>query len=301
MANYFTEVFMENSHKQKPLSKRASILIVDDDVHLLDMFKDSLMLEGYICEIAPDGKSAIDLLNTTRFDVMIIDIVLPDMTGFELTQKMKRSSPDIVVIIVTGFADSFSYDDAIQAGASDFIKKPFTLRELLVRIEHAGAHEYLRTLSIRDELTGLYNRRGFFTLIEHSFKLSMRDQRGFFMLYADLDDLKRINDTLGHREGDSALVDTAHILRENFRDSDIIARVGGDEFVIAPIWTTGESIEIIVSRFYYALETFNLSKGRKYKLLLSTGTAFFDPVFPCSIDELLTRADKSMYENKRWK
>ncbi|NWF75335.1 MAG: diguanylate cyclase [Nitrospirae bacterium] len=292
---------MEDNRKQNLPRKRHSILIVDDDVVLLNMYKELLMLEGYICETVSNGKSAINLLNTKRFDVIIIDIVLPDMTGFKLTEKVKILNPDSVVIIMTGFSDTFSYDDAIKAGATDFLKKPFTLKELLVRIEHAIEHEFLRTMSLRDELTGLYNRRGFFTLIEHYFKLSMRDHRGFFILYSDLDDLKKINDALGHTAGDSALMDTAFILKENFRDSDIIARIGGDEFVVAPIWTSGDSIEVILSRFYYALENFNLQKARKYKLLLSTGTAFFDPVSPCSIDELLNQADKSMYKSKRWK
>lgn len=144
---------MEKNRKQNLLRKRPSVLIVDDVVVLLNMFKELLMLEGYICDTVSNGKSAINLLNTKRFDVIIIDIVLPDMTGFELTQKVKRFSPNSVVIIMTGFSDSFSYDDAIKAGATDFLKKPFSVKELLVRIEHAIEHEFLRTMSLRDALT----------------------------------------------------------------------------------------------------------------------------------------------------
>ncbi len=292
---------MENSHTQKLIPKQHSVLIVDDDIHLLNMFKELLINQGYICETASDGKSAIELLNTFSFDVIVTDIILPDMTGLNLTQKIKIYNPDIVVLIMTGFTDSFSYEDAIKVGATDFLKKPFTLKELLIRIEHAMEHEFLRKMSLRDELTGLYNRRGFFNLIEHCYKLSFRNKQGFYILYSDLDELKGINDAFGHGEGDSALVDTANLLKENFRDSDIIARIGGDEFVVAPIWTTEDSIDVIVRRFYNALEDFNLRKIRKYKISLSTGTAFFDPDLPCSIDELLTRADKSMYESKKYK
>lgn len=113
------------------------------------------------------------------------------------------------------------------------------MKELIARIEHARMHERLHTISLHDDLTGLYNRRGFFTLAEHLLKLAKRQQEGLFMLYADLDDLKKINDTLGHQKGDWALIDTANLLKETFRESDIIARIGGDEFVVMPIETTG--------------------------------------------------------------
>jgi diguanylate cyclase (GGDEF)-like protein/PAS domain S-box-containing protein len=161
--------------------------------------------------------------------------------------------------------------------------------------------EKLHTLSLTDELTGLYNRRGFFTLAEQFLKLSRRQKQGIFMLYADIDNLKEINDTFGHKEGDLALINTADILKKNYRESDIIARIGGDEFVVIPIGTAKDNIEIIISRFDKSIETYNSKSNREYNLSLSYGLAFYDPANPCSLDELLMQADKTMYEHKKHK
>jgi diguanylate cyclase (GGDEF)-like protein/PAS domain S-box-containing protein len=167
--------------------------------------------------------------------------------------------------------------------------------------EYKDMEEDLRALSLTDELTGLYNRRGFFTLTDQLLKLARRQKKGIFMLYADIDNLKKINDTFGHKEGDIALIETADILKKNYRESDIIARIGGDEFVIIPIGTTGDNIDIITSRFEKSIEIYNSKSKREYNLSLSYGLAYYDPENPCSIDELLTQADKIMYEHKRHK
>jgi diguanylate cyclase (GGDEF)-like protein len=282
-------------------SKQERILVVDDNISLLDTINNGLSLSGYQCKAAMSASIALELLNKDLFDMMIIDIVLPDMSGFELTTKAKKIKPDMAIIIMTGYIDEFSYEDAIESGASDFIKKPFSVKELIARIEHAKMHERLHDISLHDELTGLYNRRGFFTLAEHLLKTAKRQQAGLFMLYCDLDGLKGINDALGHQKGDWALIDTANILKETFRDSDIIARIGGDEFVVMPIKTTGDNLEIVINRLQKAVEMDNTKSKREYKLSISIGTAYFDPLSPCTIDELLSQADKLMYEQKRSK
>jgi len=126
-----------------PLAERDSVLIVDDDIRLLDVFRSGLKLEGYPCETAASAVSALELINKFLFDIMIIDIELPDINGMELTRKVKRLKPDMVVIIITAFIEDFDYDKAIEAGASDFIKKPFTLKELIARIKQIKIQEEL--------------------------------------------------------------------------------------------------------------------------------------------------------------
>jgi len=281
-------------------SKRECILLVDDDISLLDALSNGLSLRGYQCKAAMSASTALELLNKELFDIMIIDIVL-HMSGFELTTKAKKIKPDMSIIITTGYIDEFSYEDAIESGASDFIKKPFSLKELIARIEHAKMHKKLHDISLHDELTGQYNRRGFFTLAEHLLKTAKRQQAGLFMLYCDLDGLKGINDVLGHQKGDWALIDTANILKETFRGSDIIARIGGDEFLVMPIGTTGDNLEVVINRLQKAVEMDNAKSKREYKLSISKGTAYFDPLSPCTIDELLSKADRLMYEQKRTK
>jgi two-component system cell cycle response regulator len=281
------------------MSGKSSVLIVDDDAALLDILKRGLSSEDYHCETVGTGVAALELIDKTPFDVLVTDIVLPDIYGFNLAEKAKKLRRDIAVIIMTGFIEDFSYDDAIEAGASDFIKKPFTLKEMTARIEHAKKHEKMHTLLLTDELTGIYNRRGFFTLSEHQLKVAKRQMTGIYMLYADLDDLKGINDNWGHPEGDLALIDVANILRTNFRESDVIARIGGDEFVVIPVGTAGDNVDIIIDRLQKAIDLHNSVSNRSYRLSISAGAAFYDPASPCSIEELLAQGDKSMYERKK--
>jgi diguanylate cyclase (GGDEF)-like protein/PAS domain S-box-containing protein len=167
--------------------------------------------------------------------------------------------------------------------------------------ERKQMEEQLRNLSFSDDLTGLYNRRGFFTFAEAFLKLARRQKQGIYMLYADLDDLKLINDALGHREGDRALTDTAHIIKKTYRDSDIVARVGGDEFAVIPIGTTGDNIELLTGRLQKNIENHNLTVKRDYKLAISFGVSYYDPASACSVDELIANADKMMYQQKRLK
>lgn len=159
--------------------------------------------------------------------------------------------------------------------------------------------ENLRALSLTDELTGIYNRRGFLTLADQHLKAAKRAKNRVFMLYADLDGLKVINDTFGHGEGDRALIDVSNILKETYRESDIIARIGGDEFVVMPVGTNDSCIDIILSRLGKNLEAYNLTRNSGYRLSMSLGIAYFDPENPCSVDELLAHGDRMMYEEKR--
>jgi len=159
--------------------------------------------------------------------------------------------------------------------------------------------EELRELTLTDELTGLYNRRGFFTLSGQQIRMANRHKNKVFILYADLDNLKVINDAIGHQEGDLVLTEAARILKESFRDSDIIARIGGDEFVVMPIGTTELEAKITIERLYRNLEIANRERKAKYSLSLSVGIAYYDPEQPCSIAELLAWGDRAMYENKK--
>ncbi len=167
--------------------------------------------------------------------------------------------------------------------------------------ERRNMEEQLRTLSVRDELTGLYNRRGLFTLAEHLLEMANRAKRGLFMLYGDLDNLKMINDTFGHQEGDNALISIAGILKETYRHSDIVARIGGDEFVVFPVGFAGDNAGVIAARLQRSLEKYNSRMNRSYNLSFSSGIAFYDPANPCSVDELLLQGDKLMYEEKKRK
>jgi diguanylate cyclase (GGDEF)-like protein/PAS domain S-box-containing protein len=161
--------------------------------------------------------------------------------------------------------------------------------------------EKLRTLSLSDELTGIYNRRGFFAMAEQQLKFANREKRGILIVCVDLDYLKVINDELGHQVGDLALIETAKVLKKTFRESDIVARVGGDEFVVLAQETSETNLESITIRLRENLNAINTNKKKIFELSLSMGITRYNPKESCSIDELVSRADKLMYEEKKQK
>lgn len=189
-------------------------------------------------------------------------------------------------------------DTALLDGAESGV-----IRDLLRRALQCATKQYmvqmeLSNLALKDELTGLYNRRGFLALADRQLKLARRSGRSLLLFFIDLDGLKEINDVFGHTEGDAALRRTAEALHATFRDSDVVARFGGDEFAALAIEASGQSEASIRER----LTEYLSSVGRKdvhHKYSLSLGTARFDPWNPVSIRELIAEADRAMYEQKR--
>ena len=161
------------------------------------------------------------------------------------------------------------------------------------------SEEMIRNLSLTDELTGLYNRRGFLTLAEEQLKLARRSGTSLTLFFADLDGLKEINDQFGHKEGDTALIDISNILRDIFREGDIIARFAGDEYAVLVVSDTKVDNIFFMKRLEEYLLHFNLDGGRRFALSLSVGHSQFDPQKNPSIDQLMTLADEKLYELKR--
>ena len=157
----------------------------------------------------------------------------------------------------------------------------------------------LRRLAIMDELTGLYNRRGFHELAEQQMRLSNRQQKEMILFFIDVDGMKWINDCFGHQEGDAVLMETANILKETFRESDILARMGGDEFAILAVETSNENYETMIKRLENNLRRYNEHAEKDYPLSLSLGIARNDTESPFSIGDLIEQADQLMYVQKR--
>ena len=168
--------------------------------------------------------------------------------------------------------------------------------------ERRKMEEKLRESAMTDELTGLFNRRGFMTLADKLIKISVRDKNDLLLIYIDFDNMKWINDSLGHSVGDQALVEAATLLQDTFRLADIVARLGGDEFVI--LCTDNSALgneETILSRLSENIDKTNMQTTRQYPLSLSVGVGRYEHQAPCSIDELLRRADRAMYKHKEEK
>jgi diguanylate cyclase (GGDEF)-like protein/PAS domain S-box-containing protein len=165
--------------------------------------------------------------------------------------------------------------------------------------ERKRAIEELENLSLTDDLTGLYNRRGFLTLVEQELKHASRTNERFVLVFADLDGLKQINDRFGHHEGSHAIINAAKILKQTFRTSDIVARLGGDEFTVLAMAASDDNAETIKTRLQEKTRLFNERHELPYELSISVGIVLLDPHSSnLSIDDLIRKADEAMYEHK---
>jgi diguanylate cyclase (GGDEF)-like protein/PAS domain S-box-containing protein len=161
--------------------------------------------------------------------------------------------------------------------------------------------EEIRSLSLNDELTCLSNRRGFMTLAEHTLKTANRLKKTVALIYLDVDNLKKINDTGGHKMGDRALAEIAFILKKSFRETDVIGRLGGDEFSVMAMETTRMNVDVLTGRLQEKLDRFNARSSAEagFQLALSLGVTVRGPDGTETVEELLSRADLLMYEQKR--
>jgi two-component system cell cycle response regulator len=238
-------------------------------------------------------------------DVVLLDLSLPDSRGLETFNRFHdafKEPPPIIVL--TGLDDETVGVSAVQGGAQDYLVKGRVDGNLLARsvrfaIERQRMVKELKLLSVTDELTGLYNRRGFVTFGGELLKLGRRISTQVFLIYADLDKMKWINDTLGHAEGDKALKEIAAILRKAYRETDIIARIGGDEFVVMGILASGIPVEVLADRLKGQVEIHNEKRPDPYRLSLSVGAASYPIGAFMNVDDLLQKADEMMYEQKR--
>jgi len=181
----------------------------------------------------------------------------------------------------------------------DVAARKLAEQQLALKAEElARSNAVLENLSLLDDLTGLYNRKGFLALANHRMKLAYRNHEDFSIAFVDLDGLKQINDTFGHQEGNRALNDTASVLRDCFRESDILARLGGDEFAI---FISEADRRKVAGRILERLADCNASSGRRYPLSLSMGIVSGDATKDSDLETLLGRADALMYEQKRHK
>jgi diguanylate cyclase (GGDEF)-like protein len=213
--------------------------------------------------------------------------------------------PILVGSEVVAVAEFFS--DRVQQPDDDLMDLMGNVGVQLGRVvERERAQEQLRRhaqevreMSLVDDLTQLHNRRGFLSLGKHQLKASDRHKRKLHLFFADMDGLKEINDRFGHATGDKALLSLAEVLKTTFRDSDILARLGGDEFVALATGLEDDGVKAIIDRFQENMRAYNARSGAKFKLAASVGVTTYDPKQPETIEELLLRADATMYEQKR--
>ncbi len=249
-------------------------------------------------------KEASEKLVFGDIDVILLELSLPDGHGIDVFEKIQSQSPAVPIIVLTSIADELTALRTVQKGAQDYLLKAEDEGRLLPRaircaIERHRVKTELVNMSFMDDLTGLYNRRGFSVLADQQLKCSRRSKKGFFLFLTDLDGFKQINDTFGHAQGDAALRQTSSVLRKTFRQSDVIARIGGDEFAVLALEANPDSAQIIQQRLETSFEEVLAGKLQGYKLSLSAGAAYFDPAQPVPFEQLFETADGYLYQQKR--
>jgi len=246
---------------------------------------------------------ALGHLRKGDFDAMLLDLFLPDSEGIESIRRVSDRA-DIPIIALTKESADVAGIDVLLAGAEDsFIKEYINSQNMIRAVRYAIARHRrigeLQALSQTDELTGLYNRRAFMTLGSHQIKIARRQQHSVTLAFADLDGLKAINDKCGHMWGDFALKDISTILKNTFRESDVIARIGGDEFAILWISQSPPTSEGLHARLKAGLDSYSASETRPYQLSLSIGFSHYPGGSEASLEDMLFETDQRMYADKR--
>ena len=316
----------------------ATILIVDSRSNDRQLYVTLLSSFGHRVLEANDGMEALELARKELPDLVITDIVMPNMDGFTLNRRL-RAEPLLaavpVVFQTAHYLESEVRKLASASGIQHILGKPAEPQEILRTVQNAlkqpvspsklpqtgqlqrehlqlladklyeknveleQANERLRNLSLTDDLTGLNNRRGFLIMSNGLLKFARRAGHPLCLLYIDMDCLKQVNDKYGHAEGDTALNHFAHTLSETFRDSDVIARMGGDEFAVLTIDATENHLTGIQARLQSNVDAHNLVSVRGYAISFSLGVVRVDLNSVFTVEGLLNQADAAMYAHKQ--
>ena len=307
--------------------KGKPILVVDDEESIRSVLSQVLREDGFKVVEAESGEAALALFQKQHFDLVITDIVMPGINGIKLLAKIKELNSDAQVIIMTSYASLDTAVSALRSGAYDYIFKPFEdidvitaaarraaekirliseNQNLIERLtkkteELEKANSFLKKLAVRDGLTGLFNHRYFQEDLAYTLSRAGRYKRIFSLVFLDIDHFKNYNDAHGHTQGDKLLRTLGQILKKNLRKSDLIARYGGDEFVItlpetakAQTRTVAEKICEFVSNYRFeGRETQPLGK-----VTLSIGVASY-PEDGTDGSSLIQCADQALYQAKK--
>ena len=286
-------------------TEKQTILIVDDTKENIDILLS--LLSEYDLLVALNGEKALQMLEKHPVDLILLDIVMPVMDGFEVCQKLKAdpSTEEVPVIFLTAKTDETSIEKAYDIGGGDYVTKPFKPKELLARVKRElqlqEVQNELKLLASTDPLTKLYNRRYFSEISTHVFNLSQRDNYPLGIIMLDIDRFKNINDTYGHKVGDVVIMQLADLLRSHQRKSDIISRFGGEEFALLLPNTSLEGATVVSEKIRKDVEASRVdaNSGVIVKYTVSLGVSEVDIQQETSIEKALIRADNALYAAKR--
>ena len=297
---------------------KAKVLLVEDDVIQAAATKEILMKVGYEVLHAEDGINAIRLVKSEKPDIILLDVVLPGMDGYEVCRwlKIEETTKGIPVFMLTMKKELSDKISGLQIGADDFLPKPYNELELNARIyallRTKGLQDELRLknrqleelldkvnyMAITDVLTGLYNRRRFHDVLSTEYERAKRYAVPFSLVMLDIDYFKKVNDTYGHSVGDVVLREVATILKNSIREIDTAARYGGEEFVVVLPNTEKENAQIFAERIRQAIERHAFS-GVNKNITVSIGIGGMPDAKVEDEDKLIRCADFALYRAKQ--
>jgi|GEM_PF-916723 diguanylate cyclase (GGDEF)-like protein len=338
----------ENMITLSKSNAEINILIVDDQPANLIILSKILEIQGYNVRKCLTGEMALQSVHYHRPNLILLDVLMPDMNGYTVCQKLKESetTQHIPVIFITGLNRATDIAEAFEIGGQDFITKPFQEIEILARVknqiliqqyqeqleheiqlrkeveqktgllaitedfiipkqyqeqlEHEiqlrkEAEQKIHDLAIIDDVTGFYSRRGFFLLAQQQINLAERLSNNLVLIFIDLDGMNLINNSLKHKVGDAVITNAVNILRESFHRSDIIARLGDDEFLVLIVSRKKEDYQNLCNTIQARIDKFNQTL-LPFKLDMNVGIQFYDFNNPVSLDHLITLAKKYKYK-----
>jgi diguanylate cyclase (GGDEF)-like protein len=299
---------------------KGRILIIEDSKFQAKQTQEFLEQMEYEVLWADSGMSGIKLLKTKNPDLVLLDVVLPDVDGHEVCRWIKmdeqtRGTPVIMLTVKSTVEDKVA---GLERGADDYLPKPFNLQELGARIyaclrtkslqdelrmKNQQLEELLRQvqhMAITDALTGLYNRRHFYEVLEQEFSRAVRYQHPLALMLVDIDHFKKINDTYGHNVGDAVLRGLGDLLRKMFRSIETVARYGGEEFVILfPQISPANAMQPAARLLNAVAEQSFPALPPKSKVTISIGVTGLPDAAITSKDRLVHCSDFAMYKAKR--
>ncbi len=302
-----TALVQDSGPNNKNMDNR--VLIVDDDDAIRDSMQEFIERSGFTAFSAASAEEAMELLTKEEIHVTITDIILPGRDGLELTDFIK-SGFDIDVIVMTGYSGDYSYEEAINKGASDFVFKPVRFEELLLRLkrvlkerrltkERAKMLGRLQNLAITDGLTKLFNSRHFYNQLDVEVGRCRRYNHPLALLLLDIDHFKEFNDAHGHLEGDKVLVSIGRNIQACLRAMDSAYRYGGEEFTVILPETNGDEARTVAERIRQkiAQEPHNLGAETNLPVTISVGVTEY--VSGEQAASFVQRADQAMYTSKK--
>jgi diguanylate cyclase (GGDEF)-like protein len=298
---------------EEPTAPLGRILVVDDNLDNVEIIATRLRFRGYEVEEATDGADALARVRQRPPDLILLDVMLPDIDGYEISRRIKGDPlmPFTPIILVTARDSTQDKVAGLDAGADDYLTKPINFPELEARVrsmlrikrlqdELEDKNRELERLSVSDGLTSLFNHRHIHDLLHDEFERASRNNTPISLAMIDFDHFKLVNDNYGHLAGDRVLMQVADLLRATTREVDRLGRFGGEEFmVILPATAIEESVVFLERlRREVARHDFQVGRSEPIHMTVSAGVASYPHPFVSSKDSLLRLADEALYAAK---